>query len=141
MGLARVGGFRRFKRSAAAAAPDSVRIVDAKAGASEIVAIVDRRSAQECQTLRIERDPHAILLDDLVAFVRMIEFHPVLHPRATPGLHEKAQPRAIRAMLGGEALQMAHSGIGKTNHNMARLPRPRAGVEGGFGTARAIGDK
>src|SRR5438552_2955605 len=97
-------GLLRLKRSAAAATAHGFGIVNSKAGAGQVVAIVDRRTLQIGEALRIDHHLDAVLVQHVIAFLREVEGHPVLHPRAATLLHVNAETLARFPALVDEGL-------------------------------------
>ena len=106
--MARLCGFgiRGFKRSAAAATARRVRILDAEPGTGQVVGIINRCSSKEARALGIDDHFNPIPFKNLIAFLRMIQRHPILQPCATAFLNEDAQAFCGVILFSDERLQV-----------------------------------
>jgi hypothetical protein len=92
--IGRLGFTTDFERTTAATTPtpDSIRVRDLKAGASQFVTEIDCRIFQVPYAERVDENLNAIMFHAVIALFDFIELHSVLHTGATARFHEDPQP-------------------------------------------------
>src|SRR5438309_290366 len=74
------------ERVAAGTALDGIRVVDIEPSTHQRVYVVDLRAGQVHGAHLVDADAHAILLDDLVAFLHVVvKCHAIAHPGTAAG--------------------------------------------------------
>ena len=113
------GGFAfrgRLERSAAAATPRGLGILQSEARPGEVVRVVERRARDELRAFRIDDHFHPIPHGNRIAIRDFIESHAVLQPGASAFFDKNAEAFRRLALFGDECLKLARSGFGDRDH-------------------------
>jgi hypothetical protein len=108
---------RCLERCAASAGSGRVRIHEVKTGAGQTIAKIEGSALQIGRAVLIDEKLDAVLFDDLVPRLFLVERHFVMQPRtaAFGDLHAQTFPGLVLLRF-KQVLQLPNSVLGDTNH-------------------------